>query len=214
MIDFDSLSPVQLADALRRALARGLPGRIAQRAMTPELAYGRHHGPIPADARRAAVLLALNPGDAAWSLPAILRPATMKAHAGQVSLPGGMVEDRETPEETALREFEEELGGGADRLEVLGSLAPVFVFISNFEVTPIVAVSHRPLALRPNPDEVEEIVPLPLARLMDPACLASHLIRRGELAFRAPYYAIAGRQVWGATSLIVAEFVELLRHRT
>ena len=65
MIDFDCLSAEQLADALRRALARGLPGRIAQRAMTPELAYGRHHGPVPAAARRAAVLLAANPGRAA-----------------------------------------------------------------------------------------------------------------------------------------------------
>lgn len=209
MIDFDCFSADQLADALRRALARGLPGRVAQRAMTPELAYGRHHGPVPAAARRAAVLLAANPSRTGWSIPAILRPATMKSHASQISLPGGMVERDETPEETALREFAEELGGGGT-LQVLGSLAPVFVFISNFAVTPIVAVSREPLALLPNPDEVEEVVPLPLAQLVDPACRASHVIRRGQLAFRAPYFAIAGRQVWGATSLILAEFAELL----
>ena len=210
MNDFARLSPAELADALRAVLARGLPGRIAQRAMTPELAYGRHHGPVPQAARRAAVLIAVEPAAAGWSIPAILRPATMKAHAGQVSLPGGMVEDNETPEETALREFDEELGAGTGQLQVLGSLAPVFVFISNFEVTPIVAVSRQPLVLRPNPDEVDEVVHLPLRELVDPACRQSHMIRRGQLAFRAPYYAIAGRQVWGATSLILAEFVELL----
>ncbi len=210
MIAFDQLSPPELAEALAHSLARGLPGRIAQRTMTPELAYGRHHGPLPSDARRAAVLLVLEPTPAGWSLPAILRPATMKSHAGQVSLPGGMVEDDETPVRTALREFEEELGASSGALQVLGTLAPVFVFISNFEVTPIVALSERPLILRPNPDEVAEVVPLPLRELVDPAYRASHLIRRHELVFRAPYYAIAGRQVWGATSLILAEFVELL----
>jgi 8-oxo-dGTP pyrophosphatase MutT (NUDIX family) len=210
MIAFDQLSPPEFADALKHSLARGLPGRIAQRTMTPELAYGRHHGPVPNDARRAAVLLVLEPTPAGWSLPAILRPATMKSHAGQVSLPGGMVEDDETAVQTALREFEEELGAAAENLQVLGTLAPVFVFISNFEVTPVVALSNRPLLLRPNPDEVEEVVPLPLRELVDPAYRASHLIRRHELVFRAPYYAIAGRQVWGATSLILAEFVELL----
>ncbi len=77
MIDFDQLSPSELAEALQRSLARGLPGRIAQRTMTPELAYGRHHGPVPGDARRAAVLLVLEPTAAGWSLPALLRPATM-----------------------------------------------------------------------------------------------------------------------------------------
>jgi len=211
MIDFDRLSPEQLADALRRALARGLPGRVAQRAMTPELAYGRHHGPVPGDARRAAVLLAANPSQASWSIPAILRPATMRSHAAQVSLPGGMVEADETPEETALREFAEELGAPTSELQVLGALAPVYVFISNFEVTPIVAVSHEPLVVRPNRDEVEEVVHVPLLQLLDPACQANYIIRRGQLAFRAPYYAIAGREVWGATSLILAEFAELLR---
>ena len=55
-----------------------------------------------------------------------------------------------------------------------------------------------------------QVVHLPLAELVDPACRGSHLIRRGELAFRAPHFAIAGQQVWGATSLILAEFVELL----
>ncbi len=211
MIDFDRLSPLEFADALRRTLARGLPGRIAQRSMTPELAYGRHHGPVPSNARRAAVLLALEPAAAGWSLPAILRPATMKTHAGQVSLPGGMIESNETPAETALRECEEELGVPGDSLQVLGALAPVYVFISNFEVTPIVALSAQPLVLRPSAAEVAEVVPLPLAQLVDPACRASHLIRRQQLVFRAPYYAIAGRQVWGATSLILAEFAELLQ---
>jgi 8-oxo-dGTP pyrophosphatase MutT (NUDIX family) len=210
MIEFDRLSPPELADALTNALSCGLPARIAQRTMAPELAYGRHHGPVPADARRAAVLLALEPRAAGWSIPAILRPATMKSHAGQVSLPGGMIEGDETPAAAALREFEEELGVGPAAVQVVGSLAPVLVFISNFAITPVVAVCHEPLPLRPNPAEVEEVVHLPLAQLVDSSCRDNHLIRRGSLVFRAPCFAIAGQHVWGATSLILAEFAALL----
>lgn len=210
MIDFDRLSPPELADALTNALARGLPARIAQRAMAPALAYGRHHGPMPGDARRAAVLLALEPRVTGWSIPAIVRPTTMKSHAGQVSLPGGMVEAGEAAAAAALREFEEELGPPASGIQIVGSLAPILVFISNFAITPIVAVCHDPLLLRPSPDEVEEVLHVPLAQLVDPACHDSQLIRRGGLVFRAPCFAIAGRQVWGATSLILAEFAALV----
>src|SRR5262245_26111075 len=99
-----------MAGHLASALAQGLPGRAAQRAMAHGLAYGRHHGPVPDDARQAAVLLALHQAPAGWSIPAILRPLAMKAHAGQVSLPGGLIEAEETAAQAALREFEEELG--------------------------------------------------------------------------------------------------------
>jgi 8-oxo-dGTP pyrophosphatase MutT (NUDIX family) len=177
--------------------------------MAPELAFGRHRGPIPEGVRRAAVLLVLDPSEAGWSIPALLRPATMKAHAGQIALPGGLIEANETPVQTALRELEEELGCPAADLEVLGMLSPVFVFISNFEVTPVLAVSHRPLAFRPNPVEVAEVVQIGVRDLLDPACRGSHLIRRGDLTFLAPHFAIAAQRIWGATSLILAEFAEL-----
>ncbi len=210
MIAFDEYSPPELAAALKQALARGIPGRSASRAMAPDMAYGRHHGPVPADARKAAVLIVVEPTAQGWSLPAIVRPATMKAHAGQISLPGGMVESGETAIETALREFQEELGANPAALQVLGTLAPIFVFISNFVVSPVVAISPRSFTLRPSADEVAEVLPVPLASLVDPACRSSLIIRRGELAFRAPCFEIAGRQIWGATSLILAEFAELL----
>jgi 8-oxo-dGTP pyrophosphatase MutT (NUDIX family) len=209
--DWSDLDPFRLVAALCRELARGLPGRNAHRAMAPELAYGRHHGPIPDNVRRAAVLLVLDPSAGGWSIPAMLRPATMKDHAGQVALPGGLIESDETPAQTALREFEEELGASAARIEILGSLSPVFVFISNFEVTPLLAVSHQPLEFHPNPHEVAEVVSIRVPELLDPACRGSHLIRRHELAFRAPHFSIAGHQVWGATSLILAEFADLAR---
>jgi len=207
---WEQLDVPAMAAYLTAALARGLPGRSAQRIMAHSLAYGRHHGPIPDDARRAAVLVVLQSTPVGWSIPAIVRPETMKSHAGQVSLPGGMIETDETPVQSALREFEEELGAPAERIQVLGPLTPVYVFVSGFEVTPIIAVSPQPPVFQPNPHEVAAVVELPLGQLRDPARRGRHTIERRGLRFSVPHFAIAGQQVWGATSLILAEFVALL----
>jgi 8-oxo-dGTP pyrophosphatase MutT (NUDIX family) len=204
--DFDGR---QMTEFLSARLARGLPGRAAQRCMAHRLAYGRHHGPVPEDARQAAVVLALNRASAGWSLPAILRPETMKAHAGQISLPGGLIEADETAPQAALRELEEELGCSAATMRVVGQLTPVYVFVSGFQVTPIVALSEQPLALKPNEHEVAAVVDLPLVELTDPSLRGRHVIERRGLRFSVPHFDIAGQRVWGATSLILAEFIAL-----
>jgi 8-oxo-dGTP pyrophosphatase MutT (NUDIX family) len=205
--DFD---PARMAEFLAARLAHGSPGRASQRVMAPGLAYGRHHGPVPDDARRAAVLIALHYTADGWSIPAMLRPETMKSHAGQVSLPGGLVESDETVVQTALREFEEELGAETASMRVVGQLAPVYVFVSGFEVTPVVAVCMDPIVLQPNEHEVAAVLELPLAELIDPARRGRHAIERRGLKFTVPHFAIAGQRVWGATSLVLAEFVALL----
>ena len=208
---FGHFDAEQMAAAVTRELARGLPGRAAQRTMAPTLAYGRHHGPIPDDARRSAVILALHRSPAGWSIPALVRSMAMRSHAGQVSLPGGKVEDDETAEQTALREFEEEFGVPPGCLKILGRLTPVYVFISGFEIVPVIAIAKAQMTFQPNPLEVAAVIELPLAQLCDPACRGKHLIERGGLRFHAPHFALAGQQIWGATSLILAEFAALLQ---
>ena len=207
---WEQFDPPAMSQLLQQALVRELPGRRAQRAMAHRLAYGRHHGPVPDTARRAAVLLALRLNEGQWSVPAILRPDTMRSHAGQVSLPGGMIESDETPAQTALREFEEELGAPTGAMHVVGQLSPVYVFVTDFQVTPLVAVCQQPLAFAPNPHEVAAMIDLPLRELADPACRGLHVIARQGLTFTVPHLAIAGRNIWGATSLILAEFLAVL----
>jgi 8-oxo-dGTP pyrophosphatase MutT (NUDIX family) len=195
---------------LAERLAGPLPGRRAHARFEPELAYGRHAGPAPADARPAAVLLLLYPHRSAWHLPLTLRPVTLLLHAGQISLPGGVVEPGETSQAAALRELQEELGVLPQAMDVLGSLTPLWVFGSNFLVTPWLAISDARPPWRPNPSEVAELVELPLADLIDPAHHARVVQTRGGVTFTAPCILWRQQCVWGATSMILSELITLV----
>lgn len=205
-----SLRAEEMTAALKERLLAPRPVTSAVRQMAPELAYGRHSGPPALDAREAAVLLLLYPDRGTWIVPAMLRPQEMKLHAGQVALPGGMVEPGESPYETALRELHEELGVPGDQVELLGALTPLYVFNSNFWLKPFVAIADERPEFRLNPTEAAELVEIPLAALLDTSLRGEHLIERRGLQFRAPHYQIGPHRVWGATSLILAELASLV----
>lgn len=227
----DSGQILDFEQQLKLQLAGSLPGPTVQRQMAPELAFGRHRGPIPSSARQAAVLMlvharatpsTLEPdasqGDNAsttdgtssppddWSIVAIVRPKHMKFHPGQIALPGGMVEPGETALQAALREFEEELGASAATIRVLGQLTSLYVFASDAQVTPFVAFSPGRPTWRPNTAEVDSVLEIPLQELLRPSVRGAHTIHRGQLTMRAPHFTLAGQQVWGATAMILAEF--------
>ncbi len=205
-----SLSPEELRRALRQRFLLPLPGPEVDRTMAPELAYGRHSGPPAIDAREAAVVVLLYPEQGAWFIPTMLRPIEMKLHAGQVALPGGVVEPGEAPYETALRELNEELGVPSEGIEVLGALRPVYVFNSNFWLKPFVGLCAARPSFRLNPLEAAELIEIPVAALLDPAHRGAHRIERKGLVFAAPHYRVGPHRVWGATSLILAQLASLL----
>ncbi|MDW8444771.1 MAG: CoA pyrophosphatase [Acetobacteraceae bacterium] len=134
---------------------------------------------------RAPAVLAPPPGaseqsarEAAVLVPVVVHPeptvlltvrtATLSAHAGQVSLPGGRIEAHDpSPEAAALREAEEEVGIPRRRVEVIGRLPSVFTG-TGFRVTPVVGLVLPPISPRPDPREVAEVFELPLAHLTEP----------------------------------------------
>ena len=120
-------------------------------------------------------MILLYPEDGAWHVPFTIRPETMAAHAGQISFPGGMVEPGENTRDAALRELHEELGVAQASVEVLGSLSPIYVFVSNFLVTPWMAVAREALVFRPCSYEVAGVIEIPLAHLADVANVGEHL---------------------------------------
>jgi 8-oxo-dGTP pyrophosphatase MutT (NUDIX family) len=177
--------------------------------MSPELSYGRHNGPAPADARTAAVMLLLFPRDGCWHLPLTERPASLVHHGGQVCLPGGAIETGETSRQAAIRELREELGSDAP-LDILGQLSDCYIFASNFVVTPWLAATPLTPDWQPDAREVERVVEMPLATLLDREAIGSTTIRRGPLSFGAPCYHVDDACVWGATSVILSELADLL----
>jgi 8-oxo-dGTP pyrophosphatase MutT (NUDIX family) len=170
----------------------------------------KHHEASRQPLKPAAVLLLVvnHPGD-----PTVVftqRTAHLADHAGQISFPGGRVdEDDRTPEHTALREAEEEIGIPADRIEILGRL-PEYRTGTGYSVTPIVGWAEPPLTYRPDPDEVADIFEVPLAFLLD---AGNH---RYESAFyrgrMRKYWAMpyGERFIWGATAGMLVTFHRIL----
>lgn len=128
------------------------------------------------------------------------RTSHLKAHSGQVSFPGGRAEPEDpTPEFTALREAQEEIGLPMERVEVLGRLSEYHTR-TGFRITPVIGLVKPPLELTPDPREVEEVFEVPLAFLLDPK---NHQRQTRELQGQTVgYYVLQFEQriIWGATA--------------
>lgn len=202
-----------IADALANQLREPRDVREAWSAWTPELTYGRHAMPPPPDARQAAVLILLYWDGQLWRVPLMERCADDTVHSRQISFPGGRTEPGETPEETACREFEEELGASRSSLRVCGRLTPLYIYASNFYVVPCVGFAESPPEFTPNPEEVANLLPAPVVQLASPQARGISEIRRRGLVFQAPHIEYEGRRIWGATSMMLGELFQVLRRQ-
>src|SRR6188768_3013981 len=149
-------SIIELETTLRERLAGTLPGLEAQlRFMPTPPRTGWKPGEFPSDARIAAGLLLLYPGERGPSVPLTVRASSLRRHAGQISLPGGATDPGETLVEAALREAYEEIGVDPATVRILGELTPVHVLVSGFTLHPIVGLTHQRPTFMPAPGEVD-----------------------------------------------------------
>jgi 8-oxo-dGTP pyrophosphatase MutT (NUDIX family) len=200
----------ELESQLRAALAAGLPGVQAQIRMAPRPRHGWRDGHRPPETRDAAALLLLYPKDGRLSVVLTVR-GLLARHGGQVSLPGGVIEPGETVPAAAIREAVEEVGIDAAGVRVLGALTPLHIPVSGFTLHPIVAIADSRPDFRGAADEVARILEVPLDALADGSRLRRRRRRRDDgVDAEIPYFDFDGEQVWGATAMVLAEFLWVL----
>ena len=165
------------------------------------------------DATPAAVLIPLYQDDGDWKLLFTRRTDSVDTHAGQVSFPGGQIEDSDVSiMATALREAQEEIGLNPEDVETLGQLNPLFT-VTQFLVTPVVGVIPWPYPLRTSPTEVARTFGVPIRWLADPGNL--EVKEREPLApgrsIRVYYFKeFEGETIWGVTARITVNLLQML----
>ncbi|MEM8906914.1 MAG: CoA pyrophosphatase [Bacteroidota bacterium] len=197
---------------LEQQLQKPLPGRTAQYQMAH--AVRRHHLPPPENARTACVMILLYPKAEDLHLVLIERMSTHKAdrHSGQISFPGGKLEAEDASLlDGALRETQEEVGIDANSIKVLGALTDLYIPVSNFQVYPFVGYLPETAQFSPQPSEVKAIIETPLPLLQNPATVQQTDLRipQGMLLKNVPFYNVHGHVVWGATAMMLSEFLSL-----
>ncbi len=158
----------------------------------------------------AAVLVPLVHYEDGFTVLLTQRTAELSAHAGQISFPGGRLEDDdENAIAGALREAEEETGLPPAQVEILGRLDP-YVTITGFEVTPIVGAVTPPLDLQPDPVEVADIFEVPLDFFLNPA--NHQRVSREANGQKRAFYAMpfGDRYIWGATAGMLVNLYEVM----
>ena len=189
-----------------------MPGLCAQLKM---VAYPRPgdtvYHEVEDSSIKAGVLILLYSWKNRLHLVLTRRTERVEHHQAQISLPGGRQEERESFEQTALRETCEELDITPESVRILGQLTPLYISPSNYCIYPVVATTDFRPDFHPSIYEVAEVIEVPLDHLLDPQNVHKEIrtIRGAEVW--VPFYFLRGHKIWGATAMVLAEFIELMK---
>ena len=199
---------------LRASLSQPLPGLEAQLRMAPQPRAGWDPLKFPDDARAGAALLLVYPHDLTVHLALTVRGSGLRNHTGQVSFPGGRVDDGETFEQAAVRETYEEIGVDPRTIEILGRLTPLHIPVSRYILHPIVGCTSIRPAFQRAEWEVARIIEVPVSRLRDARTvkreIRTRVVNGQTIDIDVPFYDVDGEKIWGATAMVLAEFCAIL----
>jgi 8-oxo-dGTP pyrophosphatase MutT (NUDIX family) len=170
---------------------------------------------VPRNARPSAVLSLLFPHEDKLHVLLIRRISDGKAHSGQIGFPGGKQDDSDADlKATALREAHEEVGILSTEVDILGSLTPLYIPVSNFQVYPFVAFAQQKPVYAISQSEVDEIIEIPLHQLFHAdnktvVNVTSPVMPEILRSVRA-YKLNSGSIIWGATAMILSELETII----
>jgi 8-oxo-dGTP pyrophosphatase MutT (NUDIX family) len=200
--------PEQIRQALKLP---GFDGKAAQMGMVPVPRGNVRPPDMSGQARQGGVMVLIFEKRGKSHLLLTRRRDDLQQHAGQISFPGGRREDGESLRETALREAHEEVGIQPTEVQVLGELTSLYIMPSDFEVHPFVAWHTGQPSYTIQDDEVAEILEVPISFLLDPTNRHEEPWKISGFQLKVPYYLVGKHKVWGATAMMLSEFLERLR---
>lgn len=203
---------VSFIQKLEKRLYNDLPGEHYQNLMAP--AGSEKYRIISEDYKIACVLALIFPKDEEWHICFIERASQHPEdkHAGQISFPGGKFDENDYSfEDCALRETYEEIGIPPDNIGILGSLTPLYVYVSNFLVHPFVGFTAEYPEFKPQQSEVSNIIEFPVSHILKIKNKGKADISiRNIVLENTPFYNIFGNKLWGATAMILSELEQII----
>ena len=207
-----------IKDYISERIQADLPGPNAQFQMAP--AFRKRPYQIPYDTKQAAVLILLYPKRISATKEQLhtvfiqrVSSSGHDRHRGQISLPGGTLEDQDQSLiDTAVRETFEEIGTPRESVEILGSLTDLYIPVSGFHVHPFVGFTDQFQDFKIQESEVEHVIETPVDFLTRDEIRKTKKIKmsNGRFLREVPYFDLDGQVLWGATAMIISEFLALL----
>lgn len=197
---------------LTHRLQQPLPGNNAHELLKPVTRRNYPAEPDLSKAKPSSVLVLFYPADESIRLIFIQRPLYDGVHSGQIAFPGGAFEnDDKDFEETALRETKEEIGIPINDISVIGKLTNLYIPPSNFLVYPYIGYLQNIPQFDPDPQEVQEVFSLDIEELLKKECLQEREVAGRSYKFNVPCFYLNDRLIWGATSMMLSELLEIIR---
>jgi 8-oxo-dGTP pyrophosphatase MutT (NUDIX family) len=203
----------KFAYKLKEEILTGLPGTEIQWSLASSDRMIKGFPRFPkADSKEAAVIILLYPKDGSIHTVFIQRPVYDGVHGGQISFPGGKKESSD-PDliHTAIREASEEIGVNSNEINVIATLTPLYIPVSNIIVTPVVGWMEKQPVFSRQEEEVVFIIEADIKTLIKPSTIKVKPFEiRGEM-IDIKYFDYLDNVIWGATAMILHELFVIIR---
>jgi len=199
---------------LKNVWQKPLPGLPAQMLMAP--GYRKEWMKLqemdfPNNAKQAATMCLLYPKNQQLHFVVMKRVTYPGAHSGQISFPGGQLENNELPLQAAIRETFEETGVSIEEKNTIGQLTKIYIPPSNFVVFPFLSVIDFAPDFIPEIKEVDYLIEVPLIDLLQEKNSKTKKMKSKGVEFDAPYFDLKNEVVWGATAIMLSEVKSIVQ---